>query len=462
MFLDQKRWQCNVCHRVNDLPDDFLIDMRTNRYLEYPPQQPEALYGSVEFVAPMEYMVRPPQPAAYLFVFDCSAHAYQLGYLPRLAKSVLHCLDDIPGDGRTLVGFIGYDSNLHFFSMGDKQPTHLILPDIQDVFLPYPDSLLVNLRSKRHVIEDFLTEMLPNLPRVETDHGSGKPIATDTGSALGSALNAAYKVISGIGGRITLFQATLPNMGSSTDGSVLLNREDPNNRAANNANSAALTALLNPATDFYKKLALECSEHQVAVDIFSLSPFYSDLATIGQVAKISGGSIFYYGGGSANITNNSSRVLSRFEADLNRYLTRNIGFEAVMRLRCTRGLSIHTFHGNFFVRSTDLLTLPNVNPDSGYAMQISIEEDLKDFNAICFQAAILYTNAKGERRIRVHTINVPVVATINDVLNGADQEAIAAMLSKMGKYRFAKILEANQFVLLFCYSGRSQFVIESE
>ena len=51
---------------------------------------------------------------------------------------------------------------------------------------------------------------------------------------------------------------------------------------------------------------------------------------------------------------------------------RKIGFEAVMRIRCTRGLQVHTFHGNFFVRSTDLLSLPNVNPDAGYGMQVSL------------------------------------------------------------------------------------------
>lgn len=115
----------------HSVPDDFLVDMRTNRYLDYPPQQPELMYGSVEFVAPVEYMVRPPQPAAYLFVFDCSAHAHQLGYIPRMAKAILNSLDEIPGDSRTLVGFIGFDSNIHFFSMGEKQPTHMVLPDIQ-------------------------------------------------------------------------------------------------------------------------------------------------------------------------------------------------------------------------------------------------------------------------------------------------------------------------------------------
>lgn len=60
------------------------------------------------------------------------------------------------------------------------------------------------------------------------------------------------------------------------------------------------------------------------------------------------------------------------------------------------GLSIHTFHGNFFVRSTDLLSLPNVNPDAGYAVQMSVEESLTDTQLVSFQSALLYTSSKGK------------------------------------------------------------------
>ena len=61
------------------------------------------------------------------------------------------------------------------------------------------------------------------------------------------------------------------------------------------------------------------------------------------------------------------------------------------------GLSLHTFHGNFFVRSTDLLSLPNVNPDHGYTMNIAIDDSLKEIGMVCFQAALLYTSSRGER-----------------------------------------------------------------
>ena len=59
------------------------------------------------------------------------------------------------------------------------------------------------------------------------------------------------------------------------------------------------------------------------------------------------------------------------------------------------GISLHTFHGNFFVRSTDLLSLPNINPDAGFGMQMSIEDTIET-NYFSFQAALLYTSSKGK------------------------------------------------------------------
>lgn len=113
------------------MPDDFLVDPVTHKLINYPLDQPELSHATVEFVASVEYMVRPPQPAAYLFVFDCSAHAFHLGYLPVMADTIYSCLNSIPGDTRTMIGFIGFDSRIHFFNLGDKKPQHMIMPDIK-------------------------------------------------------------------------------------------------------------------------------------------------------------------------------------------------------------------------------------------------------------------------------------------------------------------------------------------
>ncbi|XP_005357334.1 protein transport protein Sec24B isoform X1 [Microtus ochrogaster] len=408
-FIDQRRWKCNLCYRVNDVPEEFLYNPLTRSYGE-PHKRPEVQNSTVEFIASSDYMLRPPQPAVYLFVLDVSHNAVEAGYLSVLCQSLLENLDKLPGDSRTRIGFMTFDSTIHFYNLqeGLSQPQMMIVSDIDDVFLPTPDSLLVNLYESKELIKDLLNA-LPNM-FLNT---------RETHSALGPALQAAFKLMSPTGGRVSVFQTQLPSLGAG----LLQSREDPNQRS-----STKVVHHLGPATDFYKKLALDCSGQQTAVDLFLLSSQYSDLASLACMSKYSAGCIFYYP--SFHSTHNPSQA-EKLQKDLKRYLTRKIGFEAVMRIRCTKGLSMHTFHGNFFVRSTDLLSLANINPDAGFAVQLSIEESLTDTSLVCFQTALLYTSSKGERRIRVHTLCLPVVSSLADVYAGVDVQAAICLLANM-------------------------------
>ncbi|XP_060635094.2 protein transport protein Sec24B isoform X2 [Anolis sagrei] len=408
-FIDQRRWKCNLCYRVNDVPEEFMYNPLTRSYGE-PHKRPEVQNSTVEFIASSDYMLRPPQPAVYLFVFDVSHNAVEAGYLSIVCQSLLKNLDKLPGDSRTRIGFITFDSTVQFYNLqeGLSQPQMLIVSEIDDVFLPTPDSLLVNLHESKELIKDLLNA----LPNMFTN-------TRETHSALGPALQAAYKLMSPTGGRVSVFQTQLPSLGTGR----LQSREDPNQRSSTKG-----VQHLGPATDFYKKLALDCSGQQTAVDLFLLSSQYSDLASLACMSKYSAGCIYYYP--SFHHIHNPIQA-EKLQKDLKRYLTRKIGFEAVMRIRCTKGLSIHTFHGNFFVRSTDLLSLANVNPDAGFAVQMSIEESLADTSLVCFQTALLYTSSKGERRIRIHTLCLPVVTSLIDVYAGADTQAILCLLANM-------------------------------
>ena len=102
--------------------------------------------------------------------------------------------------------------------------------------------------------------------------------------------------------------------------------------------------------------------------------------------------------------------------------------------RClSLAFSIHTFHGNGFVRSVDLLVLPNINPDAAFGIQVAIEDTLAHYKSATFQVALLYTSSKGERRIRVHTLSLPISSSLNEVFANADQEAVVSTVAKMGK-----------------------------
>jgi protein transport protein SEC24 len=404
-FLDNSKWRCNMCYSMNDLPEEFLFDPVTRTYGD-PSKRPEINSSTIEFIAPPEYTLRPPPPAMYLYLLDVSHNAITTGYLDSFCESFLENFDKIPGDNRTQIGFITYNSSIHFYNLSDSltQTRMMIYPDLEDIVLPLPDQLMVNLNENKESIQNFIQ----SLPDLFAD-------TYETDSALGTALNAGFKLLKQTGGRITVMQTCLPNVGAG----ALKPREE-------NVDKDSTT--LNPQTDFYKKLALECAGVHIAVDLFMLNSLYSDLATLSTVSKYSGGEIKYY---PCFHSQHHPEQVIRFSVDFKRYMTRKIGLEAVMRVRCTRGLAIHTFHGNFFVRSTDLLALPNVNPDSAFGMQVNIEEPLTDISTVCFQAAILYTSSRGERRIRIHTYCLPVTKKVNEIVNGADQEAIIGLVSKM-------------------------------
>jgi hypothetical protein len=56
-------------------------------------------------------------PPVYLFVIDVSAAAFACGMVSVVASTIKACLDQLPGDERTLVGFITYDAHLHFYNL---------------------------------------------------------------------------------------------------------------------------------------------------------------------------------------------------------------------------------------------------------------------------------------------------------------------------------------------------------
>jgi hypothetical protein len=86
------------------------------------------------------------------------------------------------------------------------------------------------------------------------------------------------------------------------------------------------------------------------------------------------------------------------------------------------------FHGNFFVRSTDLLSLAAVPIDQSYAIEIQIEDPI---NApfVVFQTAVLHTTCYGERRIRVLTLALPTTNSISELYGSVDTVAMATLLA---------------------------------
>jgi protein transport protein SEC24 len=360
----------------------------------------------MEFIAPSEYMVRPPQPPSYFFVIDVSATSVRSGMLHSVAKAISASLDSMPGSPRTQVGFITYDDSVHYYSLksGLSNPQMLVVADLVELFVPVPDDLLVNLQESREVIDAFLQ----NLPTMFQK-------TTCQSSCLGPALKAAFTVTKHIGGKMCVFQSVLPTLGDGT----LVPRENIQIMGTPDE-----VKLLRPAQNWYKETAVEFSRAQICVDMFLFPHAYIDVASLAELPKITAGTLHTYPGF------NHAADGPRFESELSRVLTQHTAFEAVMRIRCTRGMKISNFYGNFFIRGSDLLALPTCTSDSVFAFDLVHDEQNVSSSVVTVQSALLYTSTEGERRIRVVTQAIPVSSLASEVIGSVDADAVSALLAK--------------------------------
>ncbi|SPO01334.1 probable COPII coated vesicle component SEC24 [Cephalotrichum gorgonifer] len=409
-FLDNgHRWRCNMCNLTNDVPQAFDWDAASQRSVDRW-ERPELNHSVVEFVAPQEYMVRPPQPLVYLFLLDVSYAAVSTGLLATCARTILDSLDRIPNaDRRTRLGFLAVDSSLHYFSIpkdedAGAEPSTLVVSDLDEPFLPVPHDLLVPLTESRQSIETLLTK----LPEMFQNN-------QNNASCMGSALRAGHKLISTMGGKLVVLSASLPNIGVGK----LEAREDKKLLGTSKE-----TGLLQAANSFYKSFAVECSKSQVSIDMFLFSSNYQDVASLSNLPRYTGGQTWFYPGWNAGRPEDAMKFASEFSD----YLSSEIGLEAVLRVRATTGLRMNTFYGNFFNRSSDLCAFPAFPRDQCYVVEVAIDETITK-GVACFQTAVLHTTCNGERRIRVLTLALPTTQNLSDVYASADQSAIAAYFS---------------------------------
>ncbi|XP_047162185.1 protein transport protein Sec24-like At3g07100 isoform X1 [Vigna umbellata] len=325
-----------------------------------------------------------------------------------VAQTIRSCLDELPGYPRTQIGFATFDSTIHFYNMKSSltQPQMLVVSDLDDIFVPLPDDLLVNLSESRSVVETFLD----GLPSMFQDN-------VNLESAFGPSLKAAFLIMSQLGGKLLVFQNTLPSLGV---GRLKLRGDDSKVYGTDKEHVLRL-----PEDPFYKQMAAEFSKYQISVNMYAFSDKYTDIASLGTLAKYTAGQLYYYPAFQSVIHGEKLRN------ELRRDLTRETGWEAVLRIRCGKGVRFTTYHGNFMLRSTNLLALPAVDCDKAFAMQLSLEETSLTDQTMYFQVALLYTASCGERRIRVHTAAVPVVKDLVEMYRLADTGAILSLFSRL-------------------------------
>jgi protein transport protein SEC24 len=71
----------------------------------------------------------------YVFLLDVSFNGIEVRYLEAFRERVLAVLDKLPGDARTQIAFIAYDSALHFFQLEASDWRMLTVADIDGTLI---------------------------------------------------------------------------------------------------------------------------------------------------------------------------------------------------------------------------------------------------------------------------------------------------------------------------------------
>jgi protein transport protein SEC24 len=401
-----RKWRCNICSNMNETSSAYYCHLDANNQRKDKDIRPELSKGVVEWAAPTEYQVRPPQPPTFFFVLDVSAGAIHSGMLASTADAIKRSLDDLPGGDRTMVGFITFDASVHYYALAPNSSNAqmMVVGDLEELFVPAPTDLLVYLRDSRDAVDN----LLDNLPTMFANN-------TATASCLGPALKAAYTVMKAVGGKMSVFQSVMPNLG---DG-ALKARENPRMMGTPDE-----VKLLRPGSNFFRDTAIEFSKQHISVDMYVFPHQYIDIASLAEMPRITAGAMHSY------VAFDYERDGPTFESQLYRRLTQPIAFEAVLRIRCTKGMQITNFYGNFHIRGQDLLSLPNCSADAVFGFDLNHDEQSINEPFVTIQSALLYTTSDGERRIRVTSQALKTTTRISEFMESVDAEAVAALLSK--------------------------------
>ncbi|XP_061364715.1 protein transport protein SEC24 C-like [Gastrolobium bilobum] len=400
-FIDQgRRFICNLCGFSDETPRDYHCNLGPDGRRRDADERPELCRGTVEFVATKEFMVREPMPAVYFFLIDVSMNAVQTGATAAACSAISQVIKDLPEGPRTLVGVATFDSTIHFYNLKRalQQPLMLIVPDVQDVYTPLQTDVIVPLSECRQHLE-LLLESIPTM--FETNRTSE--------SAFGAAIKAAFLAMKDTGGKLLVFQSVLPSIGIGA-----LSGREAEGRTNITAGEKEAHKLLQPADKTFKELAVEFAEYQVCVDVFVTTQTYVDIASISVIPRTTGGQVYYYYPFSA--LSDSAKLYN----DLRWNITRPQGFEAVMRVRCSQGIQVQEYYGNFCKRIPTDVDLPGIDCDKTFMVTLKHDDKLQDGSECAFQCALLYTTVYGQRRIRVVTLSLPVTSMLSNLFRAAD------------------------------------------
>jgi len=456
-----RRWKCPNCHRINDLVSrnrEYFIggtdeyNRRRDRW-----ERPELCSGTMEFVAPQEYTMRPPMRPTFCFLIDVTKQAVQKGVVDAVCNAIKAAIDMMqcePGQSheRAQVMIATFDCDTHVYQLPNKKadgswtmPTVLTHPGACE---PYPISshtngnIVVEVQDNKERIKRLL-DIIPTIWRQQSEYRSG----------LGASLKEIELYLSKIGGRVLTFFASRPSIGS-VNCTVVADGERM---------QAKSEAMLKPANPQWKLMGTEMAQDKeahcpVGVELYAFSPAVNeqslDLPTLLGLPAASGSHVYQFDA-TAYETIDQERLIQAVTWSI---AESQIAWECCVRVRVSKGWKIpNNDEGwNHFdsqeIRDS-LISYPCLGEDASIAFNLEMIEPLSGSDqATLFhdshchvQVALLYTTTQGSRRIRLHSIAIPVTSNSTEIWQSVNPTILFRQLSFTtlwnAKFSYLKALE---------------------
>jgi protein transport protein SEC24 len=129
------------------------------------------------------------------------------------------------------------------------------------------------------------------------------------------------------------------------------------------------------------------------------------------------------------------RDTARLVGDFSRTITRETGFQAMMKVRCSNGLRVVDYDGNFFQHKPTEIEFGTIDADKAVIAKFKHEGKMDRKLDVVFQSALLYTTATGERRVRVQNLSARSTNDIGEIYKTADEDAISATIAKEASFK---------------------------
>lgn len=152
----------------------------------------------------------------------------------------------------------------------------------------------------------------------------------------------------------------------------------------------------------------------------------------GHVSSSTGGETFYY----PNFI--GGRDNAKLAAEIKHAVTRETGYQALVKVRCSTGLQVSAYHGSFMQHTFGAdLEIGVIDADKAISATFSYDGKLDPKLDAHFQSALLYTTADGQRRVRCSNVIASVSENARDCLKFVDQDAVYNVLAREAVTRLA-------------------------